>query len=103
MQFHTYVPTELHRYGHTQLHGYAQILPKEKGAPQKVPLLMELEVRRLILIDRRDTPADPPHDGNRHGVANRLVAWTVRAFVSGFALPGNQSMSIRKTLQAFAL
>lgn len=31
MRLHTYVPTELHRYGHTQLHGYVQILPKEKG------------------------------------------------------------------------
>lgn len=63
MRLHTYVPTELHRYGHTQLHDYVQILTKEKGAPQKVPRLIELEVRHLIRIDRRDTPADPSHDG----------------------------------------
>lgn len=103
MQFHTYVPTELHRYGHTQLHGYAQILPKEKGAPQKVPPLMELEFRRLIRIDRRDTPADPSHDRDSHRVADRLVARAVGTFLGGFALPSDQRMPIGETLQAFTL
>lgn len=37
MQLHTYVPTELHRYGHAQLHGYMQILPKEKGYIKRYP------------------------------------------------------------------
>lgn len=37
MRLHTYVPTEIHRYGHTQLHGYVQILPKEKGHIKKCP------------------------------------------------------------------
>lgn len=64
---------------------------------------MRLKVRRLILIDRSDPPADPSHDGNRHRVADRLVARSVGTLLGGFALPGNQSMSIGETLQTLAL
>lgn len=103
MRLHTYVPTELLRYGHTQLHGYVQILSKEKGRIKRCPFLAELEIRRLILIDRRDTPADPSHDGNRHRVADRLVARPVGTLLSGLALPGDERMLIGETLQAFAL
>lgn len=103
MRLHTYVPTELHRYGHTQLHGYVQILTKEKGHIKRCPFLAELEIRRLILIDRRDTPADPSHDGNRHRVADRLVARPVGTLLSGLALPGDERMLIGETLQTFAL
>ena len=68
-----------------------------------MPLLAELEIRRLILIDRRDTPADPSHDGNCHRVADRLVARPVGTLLSGLALPGDERMLIWETLQAFAL
>lgn len=37
MRLHTYVPTELLRYGHTQLHGYMKILPKEEGHIKRCP------------------------------------------------------------------
>lgn len=37
MRLHTYVPTELLRYGHTQLHGYMKILTKEKGHIKRCP------------------------------------------------------------------
>lgn len=64
---------------------------------------MELEVRHLIRIDRRDTPADPSHDGDRHRVADRLVARAVRTILGGLSLPGDLRMPIGETLQAFAL
>lgn len=64
---------------------------------------MELEVCHLIRIDRRDTPANPSHNGNGHRVADRLVARAIGAFLGGFALPSDQRMSIGETLQAFAL
>lgn len=64
---------------------------------------MRLEVHRLICIDRRETPADPSHDGNRHRVADRLVARPIGTLLSGLALPGDERMLIGETLQAFAL
>ena len=56
-----------------------------------------------MLIDRRDTPANPSHDGNRHGIADGLVAWPIGTFLGGLALPRDQRMPIGETLQAFAL
>ena len=64
---------------------------------------MELEVRHLIRIDRRDTPANPSHDRDRHRVADRLVARAVRTILGGLSLPGDLRMPIGETLQAFAL
>lgn len=64
---------------------------QRKGDTQKVPPSMRLEVRRLILIDRRDAHADPSHDGNRHGVTDSLVARPVGTFLSGLALPRSLS------------
>lgn len=87
---HTCLPS----YRVTRLHGYIATrlrtgLTKGKGTPRKVPLLMGLEARRLIRIDRRDAPTDPSHDGNGHGVADCLVARSVGTFLGGFALPGD--------------
>ena len=56
-----------------------------------------------MLIDRRDTPANPSHDGNRHGIADGLVARPIGTFLGGLALPSDQRMPIGETLQAFAL
>ena len=100
MRLHTNVSTELHRYGHTRLRTN---LAKGKGVPRMVPLLTRLEVRHLILIGRRDTLGDPPHDGNRHGVADSLVAWPIGAFLDGPALPPDQRMPVGKALEPLAL
>ena len=56
-----------------------------------------------MLIDRRDTPANPSHDGNRHGIADGLVARPIGTFLGGLALPSDKRMPIGETLEAFAL
>lgn len=45
-----------------------------------------------------DTISNPAHNRNSHRITKGLVPWAIRAFLSWLILPGDGTVTIRKTL-----